>query len=102
MEHYRFQKSYILKTRVERISDTVEFFSKTFHMPHLSSMDATYHSAQDIIYVLQILSPASPLVKLGRGHKESLKILANISRKANPPAVPPRVPIMEVGQRKLQ
>ena len=68
----------------------------------MSSMDANYHSAQDLIYALQNPSPASPVVKLGNGHKEALNTLDDILRQANPPAVPPRVPVREVGQRKLQ
>ena len=71
-------------------------------MPQMSSIDATYHAAQYLIYALRNPAPARPLVKLGHGHKESLKTLADIFRKANPPAVPPRVPVREVGQRKLQ
>ena len=68
----------------------------------MSAMDATYHAAQDLIYVLQNPSPASPLAKLGHLNKEQLKTLAKIFRKANPPALPSRVPVMEVGQIKLQ
>ena len=45
-------------------------------MPQMSSMDATYHAAQDLIYVLQNPAPEIPLVKLENGHKESLKTLA--------------------------
>ena len=71
-------------------------------MPQMSSMDANYHSAQYLIYSLQNTAPARPLVKLGNGQKEALKTLAEIFRKANPPAVPPRVPVMEVGEKKLQ
>ena len=71
-------------------------------MPQMSYMDATYHSTQDIIYAIQNPEPASPLVQLGHGYKESLKTLANIFRKANPPAVPPRVPRRGVDQKKLQ
>ena len=44
----------------------------------------------------------NPLLKLGNGHKEELNTLAEIFRKANPPAVPPRVPGREVGKNKLQ
>ena len=102
MEHYRCHKAYIPKTRAEQISDTVEPPPKTFHMPQISSMDATYHYAQDLIYALQNPSPTSPLVKLGHGHKEALKNLADIFRKSSPQAVPPRVPVREVGQKKLQ
>ena len=65
-------------------------------------MDATYHAVQDIIYAIYNPAPASPLVKLGNGHKEALKTLAEIFRKSNPPAVPPRVPVREVGQKKIQ
>ena len=71
-------------------------------MPQMSSMDATYHVVQDIIYALHNPALASPLVKLVHRHKKSLKTLADIFRKSNPPAVPPRVPVMEVGQNKLQ
>ena len=71
-------------------------------MSQISSMDATYHAAQDLIYALQNLAPAILLVKLGHGNQEALKTLADIFRKANPPEVPPRVPVREVGQKKLQ
>ena len=71
-------------------------------MPQMYYMDATYHAAQDIIYELQNPEPASTLVKLGHGHKEALKNLADIFIKPNRPEVPQRVPVREVGQRKLQ
>ena len=71
-------------------------------MPQMSSMDETYHTAQDIIYALHNTVPTSPYVKLGHGNKKALKTLAGIFRKANPPEVPPRVPVREVVQKKLQ
>ena len=71
-------------------------------MPQMSSMDTTYHAAQYLIYAIYNPAAARPLVKLEHGHKEALKTLANIFRKANPPEVHLRVPVREVGQRKLQ
>ena len=71
-------------------------------MPQMSSINATCHAAQDLIYALPNPAPASPLIKLGHRQKESLKTLADIFRKSNSPAVPPRVPVREVGQNKLQ
>ena len=68
----------------------------------MSSMDIPYHDEQDKIYLLHNPEPTSPLVRVGNGNKEALKTLANIFRKSNPPAVPPRVPVMEVDQNKLQ
>ena len=73
------------------------FFPKKFNMPQMSSMDATYHAAQDFIYAIDNPAPARPLVKLGNGHKEAFRILAEIFRKANPTAVPTMVPVREVG-----
>ena len=72
------------KTRLDRISDTVEFFPNTFNMPQMSYMDATYHATQDLIYALQNPSPESSLVKLGNRHKEALRTLAEIFIKATP------------------
>ena len=65
-------------------------------------MDATYHAAQDLIYALQNPAPANPFVKLGHLQKESLKTLAVIFIKGNPPALPLRVPVRELGQKRLQ
>ena len=71
-------------------------------MPQMSSIDATYHAAQNLIYRIYNTAPASTLVKLGNGHREALETLAEIFRKSNPPAVPLRVPVGKVGQKKLQ
>ena len=68
----------------------------------MSSMDKKFHAAHDLMYALKNPAPAIHLVKLGNLHKEALRTLAEIFRKANPPAVPPRVPGREVGQDKLQ
>ena len=57
MEYYRLHKAYNPKTRSERISDTVEFSPKQFNMPNMSSIDATFHTAHDLIYALQDPSP---------------------------------------------
>ena len=71
-------------------------------MPKISSKDATYHSAQDLIYALHNPAPAIPLVKLGYGNKEVLRALVDVLRKSIPPAVPPRVPVKGYIQEKLK
>ena len=75
---------------------------KTFHMQQMSSTDATYHTAQDLIYSLHNPEPVRTLVKLRHGNKEAFNTLADIIRKATPPAVLQRVPVREVGRKKLQ
>ena len=102
MGHYICHRAYIPKTRAERISDTVEFLPKQFNMPNMSSKDATFHAAQDLICALHNPAPASPLVKLRNGHNESLSTLAEIFIKSSPPEVPPRVPVRELVQEKLK
>ena len=102
MENYRFNKADIPKKIAERISDTLECFPKTFNTPQMSSVDATYHASQNLIYLLQNPEPEMPIVKLGHVHKEAFNTLADIFRKANPSAVPPRGPVREVRQNKLQ
>ena len=69
MEHYRCHKAYTHKKKAERIADTVEFPPKKFNMPQMSSMDANFHTTQDLIYALQNPALEIPLVKLGNGHK---------------------------------
>ena len=66
----------------------------------MSSIDATFHAAQHLIYALQNPAPEIPLAKLGNGHKEALRTLAEIFRKSIPPAIPLRVPVREVVQEK--
>ena len=65
-------------------------FPNSFYMPQMSSVDATYHAVQDLIYEIQNPAPASPLFKLGNGHKEAWNTLAEIFRKVKPTAVPPK------------
>ena len=62
-------------------------------MPQMSSIDATWHAAQCLMYALHNTAPAIPLVKLGHGNMEALRILAEIFIKVTPPEVPPRVPV---------
>ena len=69
MKHYRCHKAHLPKTRAEIISGAVEPPPPMFSMPQMSSVDATYYAAHNIIYALQNTEPANPLVKLGNGHK---------------------------------
>ena len=84
MEHYRCHMAYILKTRVEITSDTVGSLPKQFIMPLMYSTDVTIHAAQDLIYALKNPAPATLLVKLGDGNKESLRSLSEIFGKETP------------------
>ena len=51
----------------------------------MSSIDATFHTAQYLIYLLQNTEPENPPTKLGNGLKEALNTLAEIFCKARPP-----------------
>ena len=102
MEYYRCYRTYTPKKRAEIISDTIELPPKQFNMPKTSSIDATFNSAHDLINTLQNISPAIPPAKIGNGHNEALRTLAEISRKASPPEIPLRVTAREVVQEKAK
>ena len=55
MEHYRCHKTYIPKTRAERVLDTVEFFLPKYSMQNMSSTDADIHAAHDLTNALKML-----------------------------------------------
>ena len=92
MKYYRYHNAYIPQTRPERISETLEFHPKKFNMPNMSSINATFHAAQDLIYAPQNISQEIPQVKLGNVNKEALRTLSETSIKSIRPAVPLRVP----------
>ena len=71
-------------------------------MPQMTSTYEKNHAIHDLICALQNPTPAGPLVKLGNGHTEALMTSAEISRKANPQAVPTRVPFRGASEEKLQ
>ena len=71
-------------------------------MPKISSKDATYHSAQDLIYALHNPAPAIPLVKLGYGNKEVLRALVDVFRKSTPPSSTSEGASQGVHPRKTQ
>ena len=69
-------------------------------MPKMSSINATFHAALNLIYELHNTEPEKPLSTLGNGHKEALRKLEEIFRKSIPPAIPLRVPVREAVQEK--
>ena len=87
---------------MEIISDTEDFPPNKINIPQMSSTDTTIHDGHDLIYALWNTLLAKQIVKLGNSHKEALISLAEIFRKATPPAVPPRVLVRGVYQEKLQ
>ena len=101
MVHYIYHKAYILKTRAEQISKTLEFPPKKFNMTKISSTDASIYAAQYLIHALNNSAPEIPLVTLGNLHKESLRSLSEIFVISTYPAVPMRVPVRGAYQGKI-
>ena len=102
MEYYIWDKAYIPKIRAERILDTVEFPSKQFNIPKMSSTDATIDVAQDLIYALYSPPPEIQLVETWKFIQWGIEVISRNIRKSNPPAVTPRVTIRGAYQEKLQ
>ena len=78
MEHYRYHKAYIPKSRAEKISDTVEIPPTKFNMPNIYFTDATIHVSQYLIHALHNPEHVSPIFALVNAHKEELISLADI------------------------
>ena len=100
MEQYRFHKTHISKKISEMISDTVDFPPKQFNIPKMSSIDAAFHVAEDLIYAIHNPAPENRLSKIINFHKEEFMTLAEIFDKSSPPAIPLRVPVIEKVQEK--
>ena len=68
IHHYRCHRTYIPSTRMESISDTVEFFPRKLDMPTLSSADNAMKAADELTHALQNPGPATPFMKFGQKH----------------------------------
>jgi hypothetical protein len=76
-DHYRCYTVYIVETRSERISDTVEFFPEKVFMPIPSSTDLAIAAARDLTNALLNPTPATA-VAMKDSELEVLKQLAEI------------------------
>ena len=85
MEHYRYNKAYATKTRVERVVDTVEFYPQDSPMPKESSTDMTIKAAAELTYALQNPTSASPFHQFGDETLRALEKLGEIFSKSQPP-----------------
>ena len=68
----------------------------------MSSTDAAFHSARDLMYALPYSEPEILLVKLGNVNKDLLSTLAEIFRKAKKPRSTSKGASQGGIQRKLQ
>ena len=73
MEQYRCHRSYITKTRVERIYETVEPPLKNFTLPNMYLTDAEIHVANYLIHALNYPETSIPLVKMGDKNTSALR-----------------------------
>ena len=77
-EHYRCHKVYITKTRVKRITRTVEFFPYLYKMPTISSTDAAMEVSRYIMSALRHPHPSSPFAPVKDSQLEALRQLSEI------------------------
>jgi hypothetical protein len=95
-EHYRYYRVYAIKTRAERITQTLEFFPHYGKVPQLSSAGAAIRAVIELCWAIQNPAPASPLSALGDEQMQAIQQLADIFATMTPkhrePASPPRVP----------
>jgi hypothetical protein len=78
IHNYRCQNVYIAATASERIVDTLEFFSKKFPIPQLSSTDRLIMVANDMSNALKNPHPKVPFSYIGDYTIAALTTLAEI------------------------
>jgi hypothetical protein len=78
LEHYRYYTVYIIKTRGDRIVETVDFFPEKFTLPFPSAQDYATQAAATLTRSLLHPQPAGPFCKVGDEQTIALKRLADI------------------------
>jgi hypothetical protein len=78
MHHYRCQNVCISATAIERIVDTLEFFTHNLPIPQLSSTDRLIMAANDMYNALKDYQPAVPFAQVGDDTIDALRKLAEI------------------------
>jgi hypothetical protein len=84
LEHYRYYRVYINKTRSERVVETVDFFPTEAKIPFQSLRDLATEAAKQLTYTLVSSQPADPFAQVGDDQLITLKKLAAIFEGALP------------------
>ena len=93
LDHYRCYRVFTIKTKAERITDTVEFFPQRTPVPYTTPTDVAIRATNDLIRVLENPTPSTPFAHVGHNQMEAIQLIADIFQKHLPttPPSPPRV-----------
>ena len=82
MNHYRCHHVHVTKTRWERDSDCVEFFSHNTPLPYKSSAENDIIAARGFAYALDNPSPQAPFSNIGDSQLVAIEQFSKIFTKA--------------------
>ena len=100
MEHYRYHIAYVIKTRSERIVDTVEFPPEHIKIPGVSNQEAATNAALYLKESISNPSPKSPFEPIGDRQLQAINKLAYIlKQKTTPQDAPPTRIQRKLGHR---
>jgi hypothetical protein len=106
LEHYRCYTVYIIKTRGERVVETVDFVPETFKLPFPSAQDLATKAAAEITHALLHPQPSGPFFKVGDEQTLALKHLADIfegaTRQKSRVVIPPTERVENVAPPRVQ
>jgi hypothetical protein len=91
---YRCYQVHITKTKVARISETVEFSPSKMAMPHTSSNNLAIIAALKLYNALQNPSPATPFSHIGTAQLQTLRQLSEIFSAALPSTTAQHAPLV--------
>ena len=81
MNHYRFHRVYVTKTRGGRDSDCVGFFRHNTPLPYNSSSENVIISAHELAYVLNNPAHKAPFFNIGNSQMVAIDQLSDIFSK---------------------
>ena len=100
MEHYRCYRCFIVKTKAERIGDTIEWHTKNTTMPFVSQKDQAVQTAKDLTAVLNNKQTTAIFEPPGDEQLKAIKRLAEIFETMVTKDTSPRVPKRDTAQQR--
>ena len=96
LEHYRCYRLFVNKSKAERVTDTIDFFTEKAPMPYMTPTDVAIQATAEIIRLLH-QPDAIQISKVGTKQIDTIKQIATIFKKPRPdkvstPVSAPRVP----------
>jgi hypothetical protein len=90
-KHYRYYRVFINKTRLERITDTVEFFPQEIEMPYPTPTEIAVEATKTLIRTLQNPVPSTPFAHQPFDRTTAIRTITDIFQPYATPGSTPTI-----------